>query len=144
MSKQFFTRQELTGAWRQLRAASQQVHRQNAHRLLLLYSVECGLKAVWLKRESRNLFTKDDIDNTGHDLKKIMKVIGCSQGLPEALTMSDVLDEKRNTVTRKNIGSVDLHQVWRYGGALTNPRPDDQAVELCLEDIHSWIEKELT
>lgn len=58
--------------------------------------------------------------------------------------MSDVIDEKQNIVTRKNIGSVDLHQIWRYGGALSKPRPDDQALETCLESIHIWIEKELT
>ena len=37
MSHQVFTLQELKRAWRQLKAASNQPERSNAHRLLLVY-----------------------------------------------------------------------------------------------------------
>lgn len=143
MSHQIFTLRELTRAWRQLRDASTQGQRQNAHRLLLVYSVECGLKAVWLKKECRTLFTSLDISKTGHDLNEVIKSLRCLHTLPESLAMSDVKDSQRNLVTRTHIRISDLHQVWRYGGALKNPPADDQAMEASLEKIQNWIEKEL-
>ncbi len=143
MSQQIFTLQELKRAWRGLRAASIQIHRQNAHRLLLVYSIECGLKAVWLKNECRTLFASVDIRKTGHDLNEVMKNLRFSHRLPEPLSMSDVKDERKTLMTRRNIRIGDLHQVWRYGGALIDPPADDTSIEASLEKIHNWIEKEL-
>lgn len=143
MSQQIFTLQELKRAWRELRAASAQVQRQNAHRLLLVYSIECGLKAVWLKNECRTLFTSADISRTGHDLNDVIKSLRCSHALPEPLAMSDVRDEQKNLVTRKYIRLSDLHQVWRYGGTLKHPPTDDATMEASLETVQTWIEKEL-
>lgn len=57
--------------------------------------------------------------------------------------MADVRDEQRNCVIRKNIRISDLHQVWRYGGALEQPPADDAHMEAHLEKIQNWIEKEL-
>ena len=143
MSHQIFTQQELKRAWRELRAASSQTQRKNAHRLLLVYSIECGLKAVWLKKECRTLFTSADIGKTGHDLNDVIKGLRCSLSLPEPLAMADVRDEQRNFVSRKHIRISDLHQVWRYGGALEHPPADDANMEAHLEKIQNWIEKEL-
>lgn len=66
-----FTRRELTNAWRDLgKAARPNGHQRcptNAHRLLLFYAVECGLKAVLLKDSQKTVFHKDDVKH-GHDL----------------------------------------------------------------------------
>ena len=62
-----FTDRELTRAWRDLSSVvnSQPIGiRQNPHRLLLFYAVECGLKAIWLKRQGRTLFDGADIKQT--------------------------------------------------------------------------------
>lgn len=143
MSHQIFNLRELKRAWRELRSASTQTKRLNAHRLLLVYSVECGLKAVWLKRECRTLFLSSDISNTGHDLNDVLKKLRCSHILPKSLEMSDVKNDQNSIINRKNIGIGDLHQVWRYGGDLKNPPVDNTAMEASLEKIQDWIEKEL-
>jgi len=143
MSHQIFTLQELKRAWRELRAASEHAPRKNAHRLLLFYSIECGLKAVWLKQECRSLFTSADISKTGHDLNDVIKSLHIGYDLPENMAMSDVKDDRKNTISRKNIRASDLHQVWRYGGALLHPPIDDANMEAILEKMQVWIETEL-
>ncbi|EQD39132.1 hypothetical protein B1A_17001, partial [mine drainage metagenome] len=71
-----FTDRELKRAWRELSTIATPVAGSfcmNPHRLLLFYAVECGLKAVWLKRQNRNLFNREDIKSTGHDLRLVLK-----------------------------------------------------------------------
>ena len=66
MSALPFSDRELTRAWRELSAVATPTNsvRQNPHRLLLFYAVECGLKAIWLKRQGRTLFDGADIKQT--------------------------------------------------------------------------------
>ena len=47
-----FTRREIEKAWRQNLKVSEVENRENPQRLLLFYAVECGLKAVIMKREN--------------------------------------------------------------------------------------------
>lgn len=143
MSQLPFTLRELKNAWRQLRGASICNPRNNAHRLLLFYSIECGLKAAWLKNEGKNVLDSQDISRTGHNLNKILKDLRVPQPLPANLCMSAINHGNRNPVLRK--GAIEaLHQVWRYGGALVSPPIDDAGMEVFLENIHKWIDKELT
>ena len=84
MSKAFpITNRELERAWRELRRSSQVESRCNSHRLLMVYAVECGLKAVWLRRQRRDLFVGQDIDRFGHDLNEILRELkpGASSSL---------------------------------------------------------------
>jgi hypothetical protein len=121
-----------------------QVPRGNAHRLLLFYAVECGLKAMWLKQENRTLFASDAIQRTGHDLNDVIKQLRLGAKLsPEGFHLGDVKDERRNTVTRKHNRLDALHQAWRYGGDLVHPPVDDATMEAQLEQVHQLIEKEL-
>jgi hypothetical protein len=53
-----FTDREIQRAWRTNLEASQVPSRNNAHRLLLFYAVECGLKAIIMKRERRKIINK--------------------------------------------------------------------------------------
>ncbi|MCX8517959.1 MAG: hypothetical protein ORN29_07855 [Rhodoferax sp.] len=143
MSQLPFTQRELTKAWRQLRDASFSSTRNNAHRLLLFYSIECGLKAVWLKRQSKTLFESHDILKTGHNLKQILKGMSVSTSLPVNLNMASVTNQKNMSIPRQ--GAIDvLHQIWRYGGTLVAPPIDDTGMENELEKICQWIAKELT
>lgn len=50
-----FTRREIEKAWREnLLASSSKTPRTNPHRLLLFYAVECGLKAILMRRRQRD------------------------------------------------------------------------------------------
>lgn len=140
-----FTDRELTRAWRQLRQTSLPLANQgrnNAHRLLLFYAVECGLKAVWLKRKNQTLFTKEDIQQTGHDLSRTLDQLKAGKGLslPQHVQLPTVKDTHNQTIPR-NGGADILHQAWRYGGMCQ--LPNDTACEQQLEQVLEWINGEL-
>jgi hypothetical protein len=142
MAKIIFTDRELKRGWRDLYKASEQLPRNNAHRLLLLYSIECGLKAVWLRNKQRTVFDDDDIAVTGHNLREIIKQLGFGAeiSLPD-FELKPVRKIKDKPEPRRG-GISDLHQAWRYGGMLINT-PDDVAMEEKLEVIQKLIKKEL-
>jgi hypothetical protein len=139
-----FTDRELKNAWRELCAIAMPGPantRKNPHRLLLFYAVECGLKAVWLKRQSRSLFDREDIDRTGHNLRQVLKElkVGAELSLPENLQLSPVT---RNGAQEPRNGDISiLHQAWRYGGSCTAPTDND--CERQLEQVLKWIQGEL-
>lgn len=139
-----FTDRELKNAWRELSAIAMPTaadSRTNPHRLLLFYAVECGLKAVWLKRQSRSLFDREDIDKTGHNLRQVLKElkVGAELSLPENLQLKPVT---RNGAQEPRNGDISiLHQAWRYGGNCTTPTDSD--CEQRLEKILKWIQGEL-
>lgn len=138
-----FTVQELCRAWRNLRQTAQVTPRDNTHRLLLFYAVECGLKAVWLKREQKTLFDTEAIDGFGHDLNKLIKELrlGRSSGaLPLSVQAKPFIV---NRVSMPRTGAIAaIHEVWRYGGELSSPT--DEEVETQLQHIAEWITKELS
>lgn len=140
-----FTDQELKRAWRQLKSSStpeNNSERQNTHRLLLFYAVECGLKAVWLKRKSQTLFTTEDIKNTGHNLSNILTSLraGHHLKLPQNIRLTQVRSSDGNEIPR-NGDAESLHQIWRYGGVSLDPT--DKQCEEMLENIMNWITGEL-
>lgn len=139
-----FTDRELVRAWRDLSVAatpSQGNVRQNPHRLLLFYAVECGLKAVWLKRQSRTLFEGADVNKTGHDLRQVLKdlKVGSELSLPENFRLAVVIHHQAQRPRNGKFG--DLHQVWRYGGKCESPT--DQDCEQQLQKVLNWIQGEL-
>lgn len=144
MSALPFTDRELTKAWRELLATATPAvvsGRQNPHRLLLFYAVECGLKAVWLKRQGRTLFEGDDINRTGHDLRQVLKNlnVGSSLSLSENFRLSEVA--RGQAKLSRNGKFSDLHQVWRYGGKCE--APTDKECEQQLQNVLNWIQGEL-
>lgn len=142
MSALPFTDRELSRAWRELSdVASPKDGRRNAHRLLLFYAVECGLKAIWLKRQSRTLFDQSDIDRTGHDLREIVKDLrlGTEYSLPEHFQLHAATHNGTSIPRNGNISI--LHQAWRYGGHCINP--GDTTCESKLVALLAWIQKEM-
>lgn len=144
MSALPFTDRELKRAWRELSAIATPTHgelRRNPHRLLLFYAVECGLKAVWLRRQSRTLFDSEDISRTGHDLRQVLKDlrVGSQFQLPENLRLTPIT-QNANQIPRNGDISI-LHQAWRYGGECTSP--NDQDCEVQLQKVLDWIHGEL-
>jgi hypothetical protein len=137
-----FTDQELKRAWRELSQVAMPPStssRKNPHRLLLFYAVECGLKAVWLKRQRRTLFGGNDIQRTGHDLRQVLKDlnVGSSLSLPESCWLSTT----NQGLAVRNGKFGDVHQVWRYGGKCETPT--DQDCEQQLMKILEWIQGEI-
>ena len=139
-----FTDRELKRAWRELLSIVLPVQknmRKNPYRLLLFYAVECGLKAVWLRRQNRTLFEREHISNTGHNLRKLLKLLNVGAGLdlPHRLELDPV---KHNGSIIPRTGDIGiLHQTWRYGGKCQ--LPTDQECEQKLERILNWIQGEL-
>ena len=139
-----FTDRELKRAWRELSAIATPAAgtaRKNPHRLLLFYAVECGLKAVWLQRQSRSLLDRDDIDKTGHNLRQLLTDlrVGAQLSLPGNLRLQPVT-QSQGQIPRHGDISI-LHQVWRYGGKCT--APTDQYCENQLQQVLNWIQGEL-
>ena len=135
-----FTDRELSRAWRSLRRTAHAEDRNNTHRLLLFYAIECGLKAVWLKKNSKTLFDGAAIHRFGHDLNEIIKDLMLGHNLsllPASVQLSAV-----NSGRIPRAGGLDtIHQVWRYGGQLSIPT--DEEMEARLEHMAEWIGKEL-
>lgn len=139
-----FTDRELKRAWRELSVAAGSTvgnSRKNTHRLLLFYAVECGLKSLWLKNKSRNLFDQDDIKKMGHDLRWLLKDLRVSShlSLPQNVQLKDAT---QNQAQIPRTGGVSiLHQAWRYGGECASPT--DQECENRLQEVLKWIQGEL-
>lgn len=139
-----FTDRELTRAWRELSAVAVPKAgsmRMNPHRLLLFYAVECGLKAVWLKRQNRSVFDSEDINKTGHNLRQVLKELkfGAAVPLPQDFRLSPVIQHGVNQPRNGDISI--LHQAWRYGGMCATPK--DSECERWLEQVMEWIQGEL-
>lgn len=137
-----FTKREIERAWRENKRAHTDCHndrRTNAHRLLLFYAVECGLKAVVMKRNK-----KDRTDlcpeflEAQHNINKLLDILrtGTELKLPDQLFM-----EPLNNNTERKFTPGDINQMWRYGGR--SDKITDQDIEKQLLNIVSWIEKEL-
>lgn len=143
-----FSRRELERAWRTAYNASTVNPRTNAHRLLLFYAQECGLKAVVLKRQNKELLDQPILEETSarqvaHDLNKLLDILRAGRGLqlPLSLNLRSLRTAERVEL-RRPCGTGEINQAWRYGGALDGPS-DDQALELALEDVQKWLEGEL-
>lgn len=140
MAKIPFSLKELRKSCSLLYQNAQKLPSSNAQRLLLLYSVECGLKALWLKQAGRQVFNESDIKNTGHDLNEIIKILKIGTiSLPPVFNLPDL-----NDVKRKGYTISDLHQAWRYGGVLVDPPISDAVVKEMLDKLWLQLNKELT
>lgn len=139
-----FTDRELTRAWRELSLVATPPmggSRQNPHRLLLFYAVECGLKAVWLKRQRRSIFAGGDIQRMGHDLQQVLKdlKVGADLSLPESFRLSVAGNGTTSIPRGGKFG--DVHQAWRYGGKCEVPTDKDSEQQLL--NVLKWIQGEL-
>jgi hypothetical protein len=149
-----FTLRELKCAWRQSAAvffeAADSKTITNAHRLLLFYSVETGLKAVLLKRLAKQ--DSEDLENffknsegnkrSGHDLNNLMDHLKVGKSLRlhnERILLDDL--KLSSPPKQRTAGCGDLNQVWRYGAKARDPV--DAMLETQLIAIQEWICGEL-
>ncbi len=135
-----FSFRELKNAWHNSYTAFLNCqNKTNAHRLLLFYAVETGLKAVVLKQEALS-HTQDRFFEIKHDLNKILRDlrVGRNLYLPNSILLMDLKDHPN---PKRNIRIGDLNQVWRYGAKAVNPT--DSQLEAKLSAINEWISGEL-
>jgi len=145
-----FTDREMYKAWRANLQASLHTSRSNSHRLLLFYAVECGLKAVLMRRRSITC-TKDcaEITEAQHNINKLLDILcaGRALKLPDQLVISKI---KVNGIYQERLlNPGQINQIWRYGGAIAGSKSEvglpcnDVSVEQQLLQIVKWIEGEL-
>lgn len=102
---------------------------------MLVYAVECGLKAAWLRRNS--LTSSADIAELkeyGHDLRYWVKKLH----LPASVTNC------QSSFRVRGGGSFEIssaHQAWRYGVDLD--AEDEAAIAAWLETVWAWGKGEL-
>lgn len=139
-----FTDQEMKKAWNSNLSASYNNKRTNAHRLLLFYAVECGLKVVLMKRQDVNRSDLcAEIAECEHDVNKLLDCLGARQDLrlPEQLKMRPIKGKK--SYDERKFTPGDINQMWRYGGSCWLADVTDQDIENKLLEIVEWIRGEL-
>ncbi len=149
------TYSEMKKAWEQNLLASEITPRTNAHRLLLFYAVECGLKTVLMKRgeKKRTDLLSQAIKECKHDINKLLNHLsaGGRLSLPHEIFIKEILDTRNNPEERK-LKNGKINEMWRYGAkviAIVNREGDekinasDQDIENKLLEISKWISKEL-
>lgn len=141
-----FTDRELHRAWRENKKASFVINKTNAHRLLLFYAVECGLKAVLMKRESKNRtdLCAEKFEQAQHNINRLLDFLGADSSLklPSQLKMSTISKNRE-----RKFPPGDINQMWRYGGKCEGTDDlnikYDKDIEIKLLELCKWIEQEL-
>jgi hypothetical protein len=110
--------------------------------LLLFYAIECGLKAVLLRR--RNLEVIDETIGRQHlhDINGLLTEVraGREYMLPASLKLAPIRNPDGTEQTR-NVGIGALNQVWRYGASLDENT--NTQLEKTLDKIEVWVVKEI-
>lgn len=113
------------------------VQRNNAHRLMLFYAVENGLKALIMRLE-RIRDGEADFSDEQHNLNKLLDRVKATTALRlgrEVRIRNDLSRSQRSCC----VG--DINQMWRYG--CVADQPDDYQLEDKLKNIALWIEEQL-
>lgn len=142
MCAMIFSDAELRKSWRNLSNEIEKANKKNnTHRLLMFYAIECGLKCVWLKRNAKSLFEKNEISKFGHNLKLITKElrIGPEIALDEKIELKPIKHHGRPI--KREGAFEEIHQVWRYGGSCKTPT--DHECEIKLQKALNWIKENL-
>jgi len=130
-----FTDREIERAWRENWSACCKTPRTNAHQLLLFYAVECGLKAVLMRRQKINRSDLcSEISDCQHDVNKLLDCLTAGEEwkLPAHLNMKPIKGKSRKNDERK-FTPGEVNQMWRYGGCCENIK--DQNLEKKLLEI---------
>jgi hypothetical protein len=124
---------ELRNAFRQhLRREAAAVH------LLLFYSVECGLKSVYLQRmrlKTTDQIRDPELQEKGHDIARWVKELKLPASLLQARTEFRLIRDGSHYRVEM------AHQAWRYGVAMD--KADEAKILKYLVSIQGWIQEEL-
>ena len=144
MSKQInITRSEFQLSWKNhysLYKRTNSVVSPRTRRLLLFYSVECGLKSLIMKNIGKNTYEELRMYSEeqgkhihGHDLKAMMQEIGIEHKYP--LKRICLAKEGQCAPERYN-------ELWRYGAGVEDAEEEVKA-EKILEKVAEWIGQRL-
>lgn len=112
---------------------------EKTRKLILFYSVECGLKSLIMKENGHNTYedlerycscNADKRNLAGHDIKAMLKEVNPSNEF--------VLN---NIELKKGGGSVQprkFNELWRYGAETADIRQEEDA-EKTLVKIAEWL-----
>ena len=122
----------------ELAKAASEVSNENSRALLLFYSAECGLKAIYMAKNalkstsaSHSVKSASSFNHRIDDLIIALKV-------PSATVAPRPADlALKGTTTVVSVG--ELNQVWRYGGSLA----DQTTILIWLEAVVAYAKKEL-
>lgn len=119
MTPVHFTDREMMRAWQKNFQAFQQGKqpKSNAHRLLLFYAVECGLKVALMKRLNATCTAEcSQIIESQHDINKLLDHLkaGHQYKLPRSSYMKTINIYGKQTL--REVTSGQINQMWRYGG----------------------------
>jgi len=107
--------------------------------LLKFYSVECGLKSMYIhKYDKSHKISSEEIPDLRHKLDQWIKELNipASQiGQPPGFTIrhGGITEPKRN-IER-------IHEAWRYGVAVD--QDDEIAILNWLDDVSAWVRDSL-
>ncbi len=111
-----------------------------SRRLLLFYSVECGLKSLIMKNTGKNTYEElrkyseeQGKRIHGHDLKAMTQEVGIEHQYP----LKRIRIEKEGPC-----GPERYNELWRYGASVEDEEEEIKA-EKTLEKIAEWIEQRL-
>jgi len=111
---------------------------EDSHRLLLFYGLECGLKAVYLRRNGinkTNQISNNELQSS-HDLFLFIKELK----LPaQTVGASPPSFRLRRDGTALPIEKA--HEVWRYG--IVIKEDDAQKLDKWMHDIHAWVKENI-
>lgn len=123
---------------------SHRLHRDSAAKLngpsaalLLFYAAECGLKAIYMRRQGLDNTAKLDARARSHDLRHLAKELRLSQATVKKL-LHYCRAHRDRSVT---IDIADWHQAWRYG-KLIEPSDETEALA-CLDALVTWCRTEI-
>lgn len=104
--------------------------------LLRFYAVECALKAVLLKRESKRSTADLEKRDRSHDLR----ALAIRLKLPRYESDS-LMDCRLKTGRVGRVAAHELHEAWRYGAVLHEE--DQKRTEAALVALLAWARGEL-
>jgi len=134
-----FSAREMQKAWRDNKSAADKNPRTNAHRLLLFYAVECGLKAILMKRQSKNCTDEcEEIWQAKHNINKLLDCLatGAYLRLPSQLIMKPIRRNKSQVAFYSFKGGVGrtLHLAAHLFALLDRARELDTGITVLVID----------
>lgn len=142
MSKRInITRREFQDSYRRhYKLYRQTTGNEKTRRLILFYSVECGLKSLLMKDLGKDTYEEfaeccvgEKNELKGHNINAMMKELN-----PQS-------EYCLKSIALKRGGSVlpkQFNELWRYGAALADEVSEEKA-EKTLEKIAEWIHTRL-
>lgn len=111
-------------------------------RLILFYSVECGLKSLLMKNTGNNTYEEleeyckksQKKELAGHNIKAMLKELNPNS----EYTLKNIKLKRGDRIVRPEA----FNQLWRYGVAVADEEDEKRAEEI-LEKIAEWIHERL-